>query len=1281
MKKRFIFLLSILFAISLFFLIPGYLINTPFVSHFIHKTISDNIPGTIFWSRHSISLFDNTIKLKDAVILDDKGDSVIAVENLNARVSFILLFKREINFTYINAYNANVFLCLKNNGNLNVVNAFVSSGKPDKGSSNKESLEIKLNNISIKNSLFRYKDSSSNIDVRIKAVDLTGNYDVFGFKGNANLQTGKASLISDFPVMLDSIYLSAKVNEDKIQNIVIKLLKEQDNISLVGNLDNLYNKEKIRGNLKLNLNITPSNFFNVIPVLDSLSGSLEVDLVHSGLLNDPNINSTVNYSASDLDDLPIDSFKSAISIKDKEITFKTLNVSGPSNSHINSSGIVSLSGAFSNGFLERVDNVENITYDFNFRFNIPRVSTVIKEDINKSLKEIEGELNIAGRGVTLDSISTQASLNCRSRISFSEKFVDWVELKSSLGIKCGQLSSDTKFSNKYMGTSKIIGEYNFSKKNLKGYIKNFKFDTKLLADLYHLNTDGVFTVNSDFRGRLNDLNVNYSLRSNNINLWDNPIDSVILIGDYNSSAGIVSGDLSLFTNAGYLYVNNRLECFEKGSFSVLEKPIIKTNVNTYLSSVSSFSKNTIEGDLKAEGSFNGTLDSGVGEIQITSEELKSEYLSIKNSRASVQYDHGALLVRDFISHLPGGYLSLLGEFDRDNYYKFESKGVLNLDSLEYLKKYRASGILNLEASGDGEIKNLVSKLSVNVINPKVMGERLDSLAISATLIGGGVDFNIASNFLSHGRYDLENRSYSLHTTLNSTDFVPFIMPDKSDLWRGAVSGYSFVKGEGTSIDSIVLDLYNFNLKYDTLDLASSEAISFYYGGGSLFIKNMNIDLIDEGSIICKGGFSQKGSGNVMGSFHLPYSAIQYVSDEIKNGSGFIDFNLMLNGDIKRPNVNGSFKSSKGGFVLGESGQKVKSLTFNGSFTDKSLNINDGSLKLDGGDVTFSGNLNSNNRTIDSSEINLQIGMSKVPIVVPDMADFIISGNVDVNAKNSIGKATGDIKLFDGIYYKDIEMNLFNKKVKRINDLYSEKNSNIINDIALDIQIIPYSTVSVDNNVAFLDVLPEVSLKGDIGKPIVEGRAEVKDGFITFRNREFQIKKGVLDFTDPYSNNPFVYLEAEIEKDKWKVIISVEGKTGEDMNFKLSSIPSLSDQEVVSLLLIGKPEISGIEDAIAAAGTLAGEYLDNTAGKINALFTLPIDKVSLESKDLNEGITVNVEQYISRYLSTIYSVNMKNGDASRKAELLLKLFDNFSAKGFTETTGKRGFELEAGFGKP
>ena len=81
---------------------------------------------------------------------------------------------------------------------------------------------------------------------------------------------------------------------------------------------------------------------------------------------------------------------------------------------------------------------------------------------------------------------------------------------------------------------------------------------------------------------------------------------------------------------------------------------------------------------------------------------------------------------------------------------------------------------------------------------------------------------------------------------------------------------------------------------------------------------------------------------------------------------------------------------------------------------------------------------------------------------------------------------------------------------------------------------------VDNNMANLEIVPDLKLSGTAARPILSGRATVTQGEVMFRGKTFPVTRGVVDFVNPNKIEPSLDIYSKTQIRSWVVYLSVSG---------------------------------------------------------------------------------------------------------------------------------------------
>jgi len=244
---------------------------------------------------------------------------------------------------------------------------------------------------------------------------------------------------------------------------------------------------------------------------------------------------------------------------------------------------------------------------------------------------------------------------------------------------------------------------------------------------------------------------------------------------------------------------------------------------------------------------------------------------------------------------------------------------------------------------------------------------------------------------------------------------------------------------------------------------------------------------------------------------------------------------------------------------------------------------------------------------------------------------------------------------------------------------------ILNNMALDCRIRSRAPFVVDNNIALLSIMPDLKIHGTVNQPLVSGRAEVESGTVYFQRNEFNVKKGVVDFINPYKIEPTIDIQSDIKIRKWTVFLKIFG-TPDTLRFDMTSDPSEREEDILSLLISGKTtqELIAREGGSSLSpGQMLADVLAESAQK-EIKDATGLDIVALEyneAKDVDDSdeVKVTVGKELSRRTTVKYGMQTKNAKVIQKVIMEYKFLEKLLMNTFQDNEGNYGggiqFRLE------
>jgi translocation and assembly module TamB len=244
--------------------------------------------------------------------------------------------------------------------------------------------------------------------------------------------------------------------------------------------------------------------------------------------------------------------------------------------------------------------------------------------------------------------------------------------------------------------------------------------------------------------------------------------------------------------------------------------------------------------------------------------------------------------------------------------------------------------------------------------------------------------------------------------------------------------------------------------------------------------------------------------------------------------------------------------------------------------------------VSGGEISMSGaayldKLKLKRFLIDSKLNNVTIALTKNFWVHSD-------GKLSYHGDLQTQTVSGDLNVTKARYTERIDWKSWLLQVQKKEIVRFDLDR--LNQTGLNVRV-SGAGLSIDNNVARAEAKMDILIKGTLGRPVFLGRLETVKGSIFFRNNEFTITKGAVDFVSTEETKPYFNLLAESRIKNYTIRLVLDGYL-DQFNLSLSSTPTLDEADIVSLLAVGdiSNNLKGMQGGIGA-----GEATSFLTGKL------------------------------------------------------------------------------------
>jgi len=416
----------------------------------------------------------------------------------------------------------------------------------------------------------------------------------------------------------------------------------------------------------------------------------------------------------------------------------------------------------------------------------------------------------------------------------------------------------------------------------------------------------------------------------------------------------------------------------------------------------------------------------------------------------------------------------------------------------------------------------------------------------------------------------------------------------------------------------------------------------------------------------------------------------FFKEDIKQIQGLTNAELKLSGTLNQPILNGNIALSSGLIEFYESPVKINDLSVLLYLEDNLVKIEDMNFQIDQYRIYTSGEFALKN--LQLQDLNINIWSNKEEILYQD----IFKAQADLKVKLTGPFASPRVEGILTLSQAELNWKKDNKEIPSDTSEILSKLINLKGDIDLEVKIL--DNLIAKTNDFNLKLVGGLKVQGALSDPKINGGLQIKQGHVTFLDKNFRVSEGKVIFVDSTGEDMILDIRAKTEIDDIDVFVNISGILAQPM-VTFSSSPALNESEIISLLMFSKNYAGLTEGEI---GTILREEMVNLIAKglsirfINQIEdeianSLGLDEFKIEtifkqeqSSDLAfipgfslETLAFKVGKYLSENFYLTYSAplfEMEIGDL----EIEYKLKDDLTLSTQIGSVGSQNDEFELKF---
>ncbi len=442
------------------------------------------------------------------------------------------------------------------------------------------------------------------------------------------------------------------------------------------------------------------------------------------------------------------------------------------------------------------------------------------------------------------------------------------------------------------------------------------------------------------------------------------------------------------------------------------------------------------------------------------------------------------------------------------------------------------------------------------------------------------------------------------------DFRPFLRQARSDApLHGSVTGrVELTGGAMKRDDSLVgrLTLSDLRFGQGRVTLRNHGGIDVRFDRGDFEVARAELTGPSTHLAISGGGSSRGLALELDGEIDLGLAAT--LTPRLTQAEGRVNLHVNLSGPFADPRVYGRAIVSDGAFRYAGFEEPLHGVGGQITFSARRVLFEAFRAQMAGGFIELSGSATLQGLGLDRYEMEIaarDLSLSPDPGVALSFGGDV---RLDWQQEQRLPRLHGTLELDRVVYTKPIQLSRTLGELSRRRRADVEQYSPDEDRLELDLRVVDERPMRISNNVIDAEVRIEDSERpfrvvGTDQRFGAVGSLVIPRGLVRFRDTDFEIRRGTIDFEDTFRIDPNFDIVAVTEVRRsgdltgpnWRIRLHAHGNR-DAFQLDTSSEPELSQEDVILLLTIGMTRAEAEQlQADDITGTAALEALTSVTG--------------------------------------------------------------------------------------
>ncbi len=674
---------------------------------------------------------------------------------------------------------------------------------------------------------------------------------------------------------------------------------------------------------------------------------------------------------------------------------------------------------------------------------------------------------------------------------------------------------------------------------------------------------------------------------------------------------------------------------------------------------------------------------GGGEMRM--KEAKAWGQDIELIEAEVKYDPEGISFENASLRLPSGDTGrgrFRMEWNLDYELELAAEG-LHLQSLNMVTEsgHPVTGVVNARLSGRANFDRPVVSGEVDFTTLNYEKLELESADMSFVLKDDIVAINATQpwGITVDGSYNMVTGNFrDFKVEFDDMDILPLCRWKCLTETEGHITGHLILNGGEAGWEDVDyhLLLTDLMIQYRGEKIHNTLPVRVEIGphGG-----NQEIHLLTADSMLdLTGALSETGVWDLDVSADVDLALLSNFIPEIRSSEGRMVASGRAVGPVEEMKFDGELNVVEGSMRLRNYYADFKEIYMQVvSDSPGIVEIETLRGKLDEeGSFELSGDLY--HRGTEVTGMDLSLNARKVPFQSRGMYKIVVSPELKLTGTPEEPTLSGQIRIVDGRYTKDVRIERQFIEVKR-ETAPTKDVPGWVKNLKMNVRVVDEGNFEINNNLAQVPVRTDVLITDTLSNPVLDGEVEGLGGNIFYGGTKFDLARGRIDFSNPIEIDPLVDVMARTTIREYEIRLYLEGELSH-MELRLESTPALDDQNILALITFRKTveELSRDEyQALAALPLFFSKDVSRAVGGPLENYT-GLDIFTVEAREEEAGARVTVGKKLSKRIEMEYSSEMGGEDRVQETRLIYKITDNVWLQGSQDSEGIYSFRLNFHF---